>query len=124
MPGYDSEMQRHHLLPRQLLSSGCFRAMFETIGRKRIGFDDFRTNGMLLPAREEGAMRMSLPLHRGPHRHYDNMVIERVGQIEQGWTIGCRKSDDKAGVDALMRLGLLQAALRRRLLETMGDACS
>lgn len=51
-PGYDPSLQRHHLLPRQLLSRRCFGRMFALIGRERVGFDDFRTNGLLLPANE------------------------------------------------------------------------
>lgn len=78
-PGYQPGLQRHHLLPCQLLSKSCFGGMFDAIGRGRIGFDDFRRNGMLLPAREDAALRMALPLHRGPHRDYNAMVMERVG---------------------------------------------
>lgn len=91
--------------------------MFDAIGRGRIGFDDFRRNGMLLPAREDAALRMALPLHRGPHRDYNAMVMERVGQIESGWA--SRKTSDPEGAieQALLRLGLLQQALRRRLLD-------
>lgn len=85
-PDYDAGLQRHHLLPRQLLSKNCFGALFDTIGRERIGFDDFRSNGLLLPAREKTALRIGLPMHRGPHRDYNAMVIERVGQVESGWS--------------------------------------
>jgi hypothetical protein len=71
-------MQRHHLLPIQLLSARCFGSLFERIGRDHVGFDDFRRNGLLLPATERSAVRIGLPLHRGPHRHYNEMVVERV----------------------------------------------
>lgn len=116
-PGYQPGLQRHHLLPCQLLDAKCFGALFDAIGRHRIGFDDFRRNGMLLPAREEAAIRMALPLHRGPHRDYNAMVIERVGQIEKGWATARRRKPDSAGEEALLRLSLLQTALRRRLLD-------
>ncbi|MFZ9396071.1 MAG: AHH domain-containing protein [Erythrobacter sp.] len=85
-PGYDPSLQRHHLLPRQHLSRRCFGRMFESIGLRRAAFDNFRANGLLLPATEEGAIRLGLPLHRGPHRDYSAMVIERVGTIERGWS--------------------------------------
>lgn len=91
--------------------------MFDAVGRVRIGFDDFRCNGMLLPAREEAALRMALPLHRGPHRDYNAMVIERVGHIESCWAKRHGGQPESACEDALMRLGLLQMALRRRLLD-------
>jgi hypothetical protein len=109
-------MQRHHLLPRQLLAQGCFGPLFNTIGRDRVGFDDFRHNGLLLPASDEAAVRIGLPLHRGPHRTYNEMVCERIGQIEADWSNMRVKAPEVALEQALMRIGLLQRALRRRLL--------
>jgi HNH/ENDO VII superfamily nuclease len=115
-PGYQPGMQRHHLLPRQLLAAGCFAALFERVGRDRVGFDDFRHNGMLLPSTDSAAVRIGLPLHRGPHRIYNAVVFERVGQIERGWAGRRQRAPEQSLDDALMRLGLLQRALRRRLL--------
>jgi hypothetical protein len=109
-------MQRHHLLPRALLSARWFGALFDWIGPERLGFDDFRRNGLLLPCTEHAAIGMGLPLHRGPHGDYNAMVIERVGQIEGGWAERRAARPDDALEEALMRLTLLQAALRRRLL--------
>ena len=114
---YDPGFQRHHLLPRQLLSDRCFGAMFHGIGRNRIDFDDFRANGLLLPATDAAAVRIGLPLHRGPHHVYNQLVIERVAQIEKGWCENRAKVPDIALEHALMRLTLLQRALRRRLLD-------
>ena len=116
-PDHDPGLQRHHVLPRQLLGQRCFGALFDTIGRERIGFDDFRSNGLLLPATEAAAVRIGLPMHRGPHGTYNAMVIERVGQIEGGWAALRLKAPEVALQDALMRLELLQRALRRRLLD-------
>lgn len=116
-PGYDEGLQRHHLLPRQLLRLGCFAAMFEALGRDRVGFDDFRANGLLLPSSESAAVRFGLPLHRGPHRCYNAMAIERVGRIEAAWSERRRYAAEAAADEALMRLVLLQRALRRRLLD-------
>jgi hypothetical protein len=76
-----------------------------------VGFDDFRRNGLLLPATERSAVRIGLPLHRGPHRHYNEMVVERVGQVEEGWSALRQRAPEVA-----LELTLLQAALRRRLL--------
>ena len=109
-------MQRHHLLPRQLLAKGSFGPLFDTIGRDRVGFDDFRHNGLLLPASDDAAVRIGLPLHRGPHRTYNEMVCERVGQIEGDWSTMRVRAPEVALEQALMRIGLLQRALRRRLL--------
>ncbi len=115
-PGHQPGMQRHHLLPIQLLSARCFGLLFDRIGREQVGFDDFRRNGLLLPATERSAVRIGLPLHRGPHGRYNEMVVERVGQIEQGWASARLRTPELALDQALMRLALLQSALRRRLL--------
>lgn len=109
-------MQRHHLLPRQLLSARCFGRLFSRLDPQRVGIDDFRRNGLLLPGTDHAALRIGLPLHRGPHRDYNAMVFERVGRIEGDWAARRLRVPDQALEDALMRLALLQGALRRRLL--------
>lgn len=101
-PQFDPGLQRHHLLPRQLLGQSGFCALFEAIGRDRVGFDDFRRNGM--------------PLHRGPHRSYNAMVAERVVQVEGEWARLRLRAPEVALTQAVMRLDLLQRALRRRLV--------
>jgi hypothetical protein len=115
-PGYQPGMQRHHLLPRQLLNARCLHRLFDRGGRERVGFDDFRRNGLLLPCTEPAALGIGLPLHRGPHRAYNAMVFERVGRIESDWAAQRLRAPEPALEEALMRLGLLQRALRRRLL--------
>jgi hypothetical protein len=114
--GYDPGLQRHHLLPRQLLSQRCFGALFAQIGRARVGFDDFRRNGLLLPATEAVSVRTGMPLHRGPHRRYNEVVIARVGRIEVSWAAARQRDEVAALTEALLRLHLLQSALRRQLL--------
>jgi hypothetical protein len=116
-PDYDPGLQRHHLLPRQLLQKRCFGPLFDLLGRERIGFEDFRTNGLLLPASTSAALRIGLPMHRGPHHSYNAMVIERVGQVEAGWNAMRLRAPDMALTEAVGRLRLLQRALRRRLLD-------
>lgn len=91
--------------------------MLSALGCERLCFDDFRTNGLLLPANDRASVRTGLPLHRGPHRAYNEMVAERVGQIEAGWARGQGRMPDQALIEAAARLALLQRALRRRLLE-------
>ncbi|MFC0203786.1 AHH domain-containing protein [Novosphingobium soli] len=115
-PGYDPGLQRHHLLPRQLLRRAAFARMFATIGDPGIRFEDFRENGLLLPCREAAALRMGLPLHRGPHRLYSQLVAERMGQIESAWSLAHARDPQGAAVQARMRMDLLQRALRRYLL--------
>lgn len=115
-PGHDPGLQRHHLLPRQLLDVRCFGTLFDRIGRVPVGFDDFRANGLLLPATEDAVHRTGMPLHRGPHRQYNELVIERVGRIEAQWVEARKANAEAAREEAIMRLRLLQSALRRRLL--------
>lgn len=90
--------------------------MFEIVGRATVGFDDFRANGLLLPATEKATIRTGMPLHRGPHWRYNEVVIARVGRIEERWALARRHDDAAALAEALLRLHLLQTALRRRLL--------
>lgn len=114
--GYVAGLQRHHLLPRVLAEKRCFARLIEEI-RGRSAFEDFRRNGMLLPATENAAVRMGLPLHRGPHRDYSQMVGERMGEIEVKWAILRARNADSAGIVALRELGALQRELRRNLLD-------
>ncbi|WP_255478904.1 AHH domain-containing protein [Erythrobacter sp. EC-HK427] len=116
-PGWQADMQRHHVLPVQLLHLPAFAAMFACIGRPHLRFDDFRSNGLLLPATVTAARRTGMPLHRGPHRHYNELAAERVGQIEGHWRRSHMRQPDMARYEALMRLDLLQRALKRRLLQ-------
>ncbi|MCJ1959750.1 AHH domain-containing protein [Novosphingobium mangrovi (ex Hu et al. 2023)] len=117
-PGYDPALQRHHLLPRQLLARTSFERMFREIGDGHARFEDFRENGLLLPCREVAALRLGLPLHRGPHRRYSELVTLRVGQIEADWARQRSRDPAQAARQAQMRLALLQRALRRFLLDT------
>lgn len=117
LPGHDPGLQRHHLLPRQLLGRNGAARLFAALGPDRLRFDDFRCNGLLLPANDQAVLRSGLPLHRGPHRGYSALVYERVGQIEAGWAAQHPRNPDRALDDALARLHLLQRALRRRLLD-------
>ncbi len=76
----------------------------------------------MLPADDSRARLLGLPLHRGPHRDYNAMVIERIGQIEAHWAKSRPRAGDAASDEALFRLALLQRALRRRLLAPRGRA--
>lgn len=116
-PGYAPGLQRHHLIPRQVLGSKALGRMLARLGLDRIGFHDFRRNGLLLPASEVTARRIGLPLHRGPHRNYNELVIERAGQIEARWAGERAAGSPLADFEALMRFDLLQRALRRKLLD-------
>ncbi len=120
VPGHDPAMQKHHLVPRQILTNRSFGPLLAHIGHEIVGFDDFRRNGVLLPACDYAVHRTGLPLHRGPHRVYSEMVAERVGQIERGWATLRQRTPEAAVEQAIMRLGLLQRALRKRLMLSGG----
>lgn len=91
--------------------------MFDDIEPASVGIHDFRRNGLLLPATEQEAARVAMPLHRGPHPVYSELVIERTGQIENHWQKMRRSNRELASREALMRMDCLQKALRRRLLD-------
>ncbi len=114
---YDPGVQRHHILPRQLLRQRSFALLLTALGRDRLCFEDFRRNGLLLPANDDAAVRIGLPLHRGPHREYNQMVTECFGQIEARWSAIRPRAPEAALMEAYQRLELLQRALRRRLLD-------
>lgn len=73
-----------------------------------------------------------MPLHRGPHRLYNELVLERVAAIEMSWSQSWKKGRTPGGPDkdrsarqradaeALERMALLQRALKRRLLTSSG----
>jgi hypothetical protein len=109
-PGFRANMQRHHLLPVALVGRGAINRFLDRIGLEQVGFHDFRRNGLLLPAEERLASQMALPLHRGPHPAYTDLVAERLGRFEADL------SRTGKGGDARMRVRLLQNALRKRLL--------
>lgn len=117
LAGYTPGLQRHHILPKQLLANRAVAGMLCSLGSSRMGFHDFRRNGLLLPATEAGAARIGLPMHRGPHRHYNEMVLERVGQIASVWHKARNTVPERADHDALARMDRLQRALRLRLLD-------
>ncbi len=116
--GYRAGLQRHHVLPRQALDVRGIADLIAVIGVETLGFHDFYRNGLLLPATDAEAVRLGLPLHRGPHQSYNQLVIERLGQIEAGWQKRRRAGRaDHAQTEVLMRVDWLQRALRRRLLD-------
>lgn len=116
-PGYDPGLQRHHILPRQMIQRPCFAPLLISLHQLDFGLEDFRSNGLLLPANDAAAVRIGLPLHRGPHRAYNEMVGERLGQIEAGWTGLRLRRPEAALLTAYRQLEELQQALRTQLLD-------
>lgn len=115
-PGHDPALQKHHLLPLALISGGRFERFLSAIDPGGRLFADFRVNGLLLPCRERQALRLGLPLHRGPHPRYSEIVWQRVGQIEREWAGSTDQVPASARTNSRMRLALLQRGLRRLLI--------
>ena len=116
-PQYDAGLNRHHLIPRQVARRRCFARFAAELGNTCFSLDDFRANGLLLPVTEEAVLRTALPLHRGPHPIYSEMVGERLGKIESLWAMRRSASTDAAAHEALAALGLLRSQLRLELLD-------
>jgi hypothetical protein len=73
----------HHLIPLEIVEMPAFRTLFHGLGEKGIDFDNFRQNGMHLPCTEANAAAFRLPLHRGPHPVYNQIVCERIAAMER-----------------------------------------
>ncbi|HEY9092189.1 AHH domain-containing protein [Parasphingorhabdus sp.] len=112
--GYNPCYQRHHLIPLQAATIAEVREALEWMSSGGFDFDNFKTNGVLLPSDEHMALRTGHPLHRGPHPRYNELVIERLLLIirlsEQVDNEIQRKSFFR------LRIGLLQSTLRRALV--------
>ncbi|QJB69379.1 AHH domain-containing protein [Parasphingorhabdus halotolerans] len=78
---YRPYFQRHHLIPLQVSSIGRLSRTLHHAHSGSFGFNDFRTNGILLPCEEKWAVATGFPLHRGPHREYNELVIERLSRF-------------------------------------------
>jgi A nuclease family of the HNH/ENDO VII superfamily with conserved AHH len=106
-PGF----QRHHLIPVNLIRSRPFEHLFLSV--TSVGFDarNFLSNGLSLPATEDVVEQTGLPLHRGPHPLYDQLVAECLGEISSQGIQG----ENKTPVSAYRRISELQGVLRRAL---------
>jgi hypothetical protein len=76
-PGF----QRHHLIPLEIVRKPHFRDLFNTVRSKGFNPNDFRTNGMWLPATEELTVEYGLAMHRGPHPQYSELVSDWIAQL-------------------------------------------
>lgn len=111
---YNPHYQRHHLIPLQAASISGVRKPLDEMISGGFDFDNFETNGVLLPSDERVALKTGRALHRGPHPRYNELVITRLlliielsGQIE---------NSIKRCAFFRMRMALLQLVLRRTLL--------
>jgi hypothetical protein len=94
----------HHIVPIELVEKPQFSILFGNL--RAIGFDpqDFATNGMHLPCTEAMATIFGLPLHRGAHPQYNQMVAQQIAPLAN-LSVG----------DAYGRMRLLQKTLKQGL---------
>ena len=130
-PGYEPGLQRHHILPRQILTRACFHPLLDAVGRERLHFDDFRHNGLLLPANDSAGAPIfeleldGMSLHGGSLRHL--LSVELKESMDQLDSLAVRISVPERAVEGLrftrpgapfvVRLGYSKAAMR----EVHGD---
>lgn len=109
-------MHRHHIIPVRLFRKGPLARFLKGMRVAGVMADDFARNGLFLPATEEAAEALRLPLHRGPHRLYTQLVEERVGGIARAYRDWPPSTPIRVE-EAAWRVRLLQAALMRMLQE-------
>jgi hypothetical protein len=104
------KFQCHHLIPAEIVYSSCFDSFFGRL--RQLGFrpHDFDTNGIALPCTERAAFANGLPLHRGPHPRYTEIVSHRVATIEADYRKSCGAMEEP-----LQRIYWLQNGLRKAL---------
>jgi A nuclease family of the HNH/ENDO VII superfamily with conserved AHH len=108
-----SEFQLHHLLPVSVFGHSHFSRSFKIL--ELDGFDPrfYSVNGLALPATERAAAFWKMPMHRGPHRRYNELVAVRVATILSDLERG--NGSQHARSEAIGRLNLLIFTLRRML---------
>lgn len=94
----------HHIIPLEIIDKAAFRPLFRTMRELGFDFDDFHQNGMYLPCTEANAAAFRLPLHRGPHPVYNQLVCERIAAFDRQ---GCSSQ--------LFEMQQLQCALKAAL---------
>jgi A nuclease family of the HNH/ENDO VII superfamily with conserved AHH len=94
----------HHVIPLEIVERRGFAAFFGVIRAAGFNPHDFLSNGMHLPSDERQAAIFRLPLHRGAHPRYNEMVAERVAGLA-----------DLPTEMALRKIGELQVSLKEGL---------
>jgi A nuclease family of the HNH/ENDO VII superfamily with conserved AHH len=107
-PGY----QRHHLIPVNIMRSAAFAKLFGLIAHAGFNPHCFLNNGFLLPATENESEQTGLPLHRGPHREYDELVAERLNII---WVAVLTGKIAANPISIMTHISDLQGQIRRNL---------
>ena len=98
--------QCHHLIPLAVVESQSLAMLFGRLRSTGFNPHDFNSNGMHLPSSEKQAAVFRLPMHRGPHKRYNNMVADRIA--------GFSNLDDQSILQNVVKLQYdLRKGLRR-----------
>lgn len=103
--------QRHHVIPVNIIGSGVFAGLFALVVQVGFSPHSFVANGLLLPSTEAMAVQTGLPLHRGPHKQYDELIAEGLNIIWEQMRRG-RTADN---VTTLRLLSEFVGQIRRTL---------
>lgn len=104
--------QRHHVIPVNIMRRRSFARLFDVIAIAGFNPHCFLNNGYLLPATDEMSAETGLPLHRGPHRQYDDLIAECLDQI---WLQVTTKQIPASPVAIMTHVSDLQGQIRRSL---------
>jgi hypothetical protein len=105
--------QQHHIIPIAVLNHPDLRSKFKPLEQHGFSPHDFTANGILLPCTETAAQKYRLPLHRGPHKDYNNLVLECVTIIFSKYDI--ERGTEREKFRAVEDLARLQASLKAML---------
>lgn len=104
--------QRHHLIPVNIIRNHAFAKLFASVAAAGFNPHCFLNNGFLLPATEIESARTGLPLHRGPHRQYDDLIAECLNMI---WLAVLMGHIPASPVSIMTHVSDLQGRVRRSL---------
>jgi A nuclease family of the HNH/ENDO VII superfamily with conserved AHH len=69
------------VIPVNIIGSRVFAGLFALVAQVGFNPHSFIANGLLLPSTEAMAVYTGLPLHRGPHKHYDALIAEGLNIV-------------------------------------------
>ncbi|MFM9976576.1 MAG: AHH domain-containing protein [Sphingomonadaceae bacterium] len=112
-PSFKEGFERHHIIARQCLRDPVLGPFLASIEEHGFAVHDFATNGVLLPALPTLAEHTGLPLHRGPHPHYNSAVMAQIDEVRRAalWIDGT----ERRGRFAVRALRVLQVRLRAKI---------
>jgi hypothetical protein len=74
---------KHHVFTSQCRNDRELNLLFVAMEARGVSLNDFRFNGMLLPAVEKESRRANLPLHVVGHKLYNKGLLEHLHQIRR-----------------------------------------